>query len=458
MDIERALISKIVATGRLDSVVGKGISTDMFADEDCRDLFDYILANARIHKKPPSMEAARHDKPEFEFYHVEDSIEWVINRFSQQVKKRMAHDLVLQLTEAIVDPKQVDNIEGVFFEAAREIATVVPSEEVRKFSDIDQRREDYVKRAIEGEQLGIPFGFPRLDDMTGGILPWEFVTCAAFSGVGKSTLLRAVSFNVYSSPDDRNGLYVSLEENADGILSRFDAMATHLSYKKMKQLGLDEQELEQWDKAARAIRKKMNKRDIWVLDKIRPCTPDRIFAEITRHGPDICFIDYLSLMRSSHPSRQSSMWQSLTEITQDLKQAARVLEVPILAAAQTNRSGAKDGADLDNIGYALSVVQDSDIVLGLHADEDMKREKRMEIRVRKNREGPLGQLKCIWDHEKMVFRQEDQTDRFGRPGAKVNAKDVADARAAELAEQKGETGHLKRQRPKRKTQRPRRPT
>jgi replicative DNA helicase len=258
--------------------------------------------------------------------------------------------------------------------------------------------------------------------MTGGVLPWEYVTCAAFSGVGKSTLLRAIAFNIYSRPDkDHIGLYIPLEETPDGILSRFDAMATQLSYKKIRQLGLSDEETEHWAKTAETIKAKMNRRDI-LIQRINGCTPDKVFAEIVRYEPDICFIDYVSLMRSSRGTRNSSMWQSITEITQDLKDVATTLEVPILAAAQTNRAGAKEGAELDNIAQSISIVQDSDIIIGLYADEKMKEEKRMEMTVKKNREGPLGKIACTWDHDSMVYREADMVDRFGKPGAKSLTK------------------------------------
>jgi replicative DNA helicase len=112
------------------------------------------------------------------------------------------------------------------------------------------------------------------------------------------------------------------------------------------------------------------------------------------------------------------MWQSITEITQDLKQVARTLKIPILAAAQTNRAGGKEGAELDNVGGSLSIIQDSDIVVGLFADDEMKAQKEMEIRLRKNRDGKIGEFRAVWDHEKMEYRQKTLKDTYGRSGTK----------------------------------------
>src|SRR6185295_13072910 len=125
-------------------------------------------------------------------------------------------------------------------------------------------------------------------------------------------------------------LIISLEMEAATLLRRFDAMATALDYYALKRMELGDEQMETWRQKAEQIREKSA--DIPVIDSIRHCTPDHVFAETVRHKPDLVVIDYLSLMRSSRPSRNVSQWQSLTEITQDLKQNARTLKIPILAA------------------------------------------------------------------------------------------------------------------------------
>lgn len=410
MDVERALISKVISTGQYDKIISKGVDDEMFSDDECRKMFRFIVDHARKYKSPPSIEAAHESMPDFEFEHVQDSLDYVCDRFMVLIRKRYAQDLLLELGEAIDDPDRAASIEMDFLEAARSLATVVPSEEVSRLSDSDKRRKEYDEQVKEGVKPGIPFGFPKLDEYTGGIQPHEFVTIAAFSGVGKTTMLNVVAFNTYCAAEDYVGMYISLEMEQHALLRRFDAMAAGIDFRKLKHLQLPEEDLERWSETADRIRKKMNKRDVLVLDRIRSCTPDKVFAETVKHKPDIVFIDYLSLMKASGPNRGSSQWQSLTDITQELKQNARILGVPIVAAAQTNRSSAKEGAGLDNIGYSLSVVQDSDIVLALHADEDMKDAKEMEIRISKNREGRLGSFKSVWDHENMIFRQKDLGD------------------------------------------------
>ncbi len=418
MDLERALLSKIISTGRIEDVVTKGVEADHFADEECRDVYVYITSYARKYKEAPTKEAIEEEKPGFEFLHVESPLEFIIDRLRVQIRKRAAQDFVVDLAEAVDDKDKSETIELQFLEAARELAQIVPSDELAKFSSMHTRIEKYREEKNLGRSPGIPWGSPTLDAWTGGIKGHQLITVAAFSGIGKSTFLRALAFNVYL--EGFTPYYVSLEEGRDEILANMDIMATNLDAQKFRQLKLTDDDEKSWEQLADEAQNDAERRDILINDAIAVCTPDKVFMETVKHTPDIIFIDYLSLMRSSSPTRSNSIWQSIGEITQELKKNARMLGIPIVAAAQTNRSGAKDGAELDNIGQAIAIVQDSDVVIGLHADEDMKREKRMEVRVNKNRGGRLGKIPYIWDHDRMVFREETMRDKFGKGGVSTS--------------------------------------
>lgn len=412
MNIEQALLNKVISTGQLEEAISRGIRADLFADEDCRDMFEYITDHARRYKTPPSTSAVQADRPNWNIEHNQESLDYLIDKFTVLCKRRLSQEALIELAKLTEDPQEGPNLDLHFLEVSRRLATLVPSTQVARFSDMEQRVAEYEERAAEGKKIGVPFGYPTLDDWTGGVQSHELVTIAGFSGLGKSTMLMSLAFNAWSQ--GYTPLYISLEMEAGAILRKFDAMAASLDYAKIKQLQLPDSQIDNWRRTADDIAGKSQ--DIPVIDSIRGCTPDHVFAETVRHKPDLVLIDYLSLLRSSRPSRNSSMWQTLTEITQDLKQNARTLGIPIIAAAQTNRSGGKEGAELDNIGYAMSVVQDSDIMIGLFADDEMKERKEMEIRLNKNRDGRLGKFMAKWDHENMEFRQLTMKDKFGKPG------------------------------------------
>ena len=369
-------------------------------------MFEWLIAHLRRYKDAPSLEAVQMRFPEWEPHHASDSIQFLIDRFIVTIKRREAQNLVIELAKAADDPQQGEQIDMLFMEASRKLATIVPSTRVERFSQMEERIERYRKDRTGKKQIGIPFGFPTLDARTGGIQPHEFAVVAGFSGTGKSTLLLRFLLSIYEN--GYTPLLISLEMESRMILRRLDSMAANLDYNSMKHLQLEDQAIEDWEQKAEEVREGV--KDITIIDDIRGCTPDHVFAEALRHKPDVILIDYVSLMRSSRPSRYAKSWESLTEVTQDLKQNARTLKVPIIAAAQTNRSGASEGAELSNVGYAISVTQDPDIAIGLFTNDELRDQNLIEIRLNKNRDGALDRFRAIWNHEKMIFRQQLLTD------------------------------------------------
>lgn len=427
MDVERALVSKIISTGQLEIAMSRGLRDDLFRDDDCRAVWDYLLDHQRRYRTPPSLAAVKHDQPKFEWFHVEDPLDYLLDKFVVLAKWRLAQDMVVELARACDDPARAQKIDQEFLDVSRRLATLVPSTEVRHFKAEMGRRIDGYERAVEeGVKPGIPFGFPWLDAKTGGIQPHEFVTVAGFSGLGKSTFLIATAFNAFMQ--DYTPLYVSLEMEASMLMRKWDAMAAGLDYTKLKQLRLPPEQIANWRKVKDEIARRAG--EIPVIDSIRNCTPDDVYAAAVRRKPDLIVLDYITLMRSARPSRHASMWQTITEITQDLKQIARSLKIPILAAAQTNRSGAKDGAELDNIGFSSSIIMDSDIVLGLHADDEMRERRQMQVRLQKNRDGALGNFRCHWDHDQMLFRELE----FGADFTRKRDIDVVEGTAIEITD------------------------
>lgn len=410
MDFERLVISKIIFTGQVEEALARKIKEEHFADDECRKMWNYIIRHTRRYKSTPSLEATKNDWPDFEFVQTQETIEWVMDRFVVMVKRRFADDQLVELARIADDPDRREEIDLEFLRVAQDLVASLPTGKVSRFSEAEKRIRAYEERKKSGKRLGIPYGFPTLDKALSGVFPHELVTVLGWTNIGKSTLLRVFAFNMWM--EGYNPLYISLEMGDDEILREFDAMAAKLDRQKMKQLDLSAEQMEHWAEFAANMTEQTS--DILIVDEKYRVSPEQVYAETLRHKPDIVFVDYVGLMKTQGSMRGVKKYQQLTDITQDLKVNARMLRIPIVMAAQTNRSGAKDGADLDNVADAVSISQDSDTVIGLFQDEDMERDREMEMRVNKSRSGPRPKFKAIWDHETPEFREKTMRDMFKR--------------------------------------------
>ncbi len=405
MDIERVYLSKLAQTGQIENALGSGIRESHFEDEQLRDIYSFMAEHARKYKGAPSLDILRERFPGFKFETTTDSGSYLRNRFVRNVKRRFAGNSLRELAQLLDDPESADKIDGLFLEESRRLATLIPTSEVHKFSDIEDRIQRYENG--EADTVGIKMGIPDFDRLTMGVQRHEFVSIVGWQGTGKSTLTQWILFNAWMR--GYTAMCISLEMEAKALMRKWDTMLTNFEYQALKAHELSASDIENWKIKAQQVKDK--KCDIIVKDDVRNCTVDYVYAEAMRYQPDILAVDYISLMEAPRGAG-NQMWERVTNITQTLKQIARTTGIPIIGVAQTNIASADGGAKLDNIAYSRSIGQDSDIVLGLHQDDDMKENQQMTVRMLKSRDSSGAVTDLLWDMDHMHFMPWNEVEFF----------------------------------------------
>lgn len=396
-NVEKLLIDKIAHTGSVEKILIAGLNEDSFKDESIRDIFIFIVAHFRKYKISPTLQTIKEKFPKHLFEISQESLEYLKDQQVNLIKRRAAMGALYELADAIDDPELIPSIDYLFLEKGRELTQLVPGTTYSSFKDMDKRIEEYER----GENLagGIEMGIPEIDFLTSGIQAHEYITIAGFSGTGKSTLAQYILHNAFMQ--GKTPMYISLEMEAKALFRKWDTMTVNFEYNRLKRGTLNDSDLNKWKEAAEVIRAGDN--DMIVLDDVRGCTVDRVYAELTRHNPDILCIDYITLMDTTR-TQGTQMWEKITNITQQLKQISRSLKIPIIGVAQSNRSGHASGATMDNMAFSQSIVNDSDIILGLNQDEEMKDQKKMGLRLLKNRDGQTVECDLLWKMSTMEFK------------------------------------------------------
>jgi hypothetical protein len=128
-----------------------------------------------------------------------------------------------------------------------------------------------------------------------------------------------------------------------------------------------------------------------------------VSAKIDLYKPDLVMIDSAYLMEDERGSTDQD-WLRVAHITRDLKVLAKRRALPIFINSQADSTTSKKmGPELENIGFAKAIGHDSDVVMSLFQDQQMREDREMKVKVLKQREGLLGSVVLNWDFTRMNF-------------------------------------------------------
>ena len=249
---------------------------------------------------PPTRDAMLVQFPNYRFDICQDALDFVIDEFIKRVKRRETQKALVDAATRVNNREEQMDLELILFEAAEQVAQVVPSSRVSRISDAPSRMELLRRRAMEGVIPGVQLGWPSLDNEVLGIQPHELVVFAAFSNVGKSTILQYSALAGYLvEQTSQPRLFISLEMDGQTLLRKFDAMGAQIQLRAIKAMEMgrsmlsDDQmrTLDQWaDRCSKALQ------EILIIDDIHNCTVERVLAETMRYKPVATYTDYIQYM------------------------------------------------------------------------------------------------------------------------------------------------------------------
>lgn len=258
---------------------------------------------------------------------------------------------------------------------------------------------DYLQ-SLEGDQCGgVMTGVETLDTDTGGLHPGELTILAARPGVGKTAL--AMQIACHAADRDRLVYYASLEMSPRELAGRQACGDANVSLQEVRAGRLNEDDRRALVSAANRFGLRslvIDKRPELTVYDIR-----RAARKLKRQGLSMVVVDYLQLVRPA--DRRIPRHEAVGQMTRDLKELARELEIPLLVLCQLNRESEKDGKPkLSHLRESGSIEQDADAVWLLtphapKADEPHN----TELLIAKNRNGHRGRIRLDWDARRTRF-------------------------------------------------------
>ena len=282
---------------------------------------------------------------------------------------------------------------------------------------------------------GIPTGFKEFDRVTNGLQNSDLILLAARPGVGKTSFAMNVIVHAATELGKKCAVF-SLEMSKEQLIQRAICSLAKVSMAKALNGSMDGEE---W-KRIWAATKKLEQSGLYVDDSSLT-TPADILTKCRRlkakEDVDLIMIDYIQLMSSGSNKREMNRQNEVSDISRNLKIAAKELNVPIIVLSQLSRSvesRAENGhrpmlSDLRDSG---AIEQDADIVLFLYNPEkynDVAQEDEpgtVELIIAKHRNGSTGKVKLRWIGEYTTFVNPDE--RFlVKKTEKVDYKSIEEA-------------------------------
>lgn len=268
---------------------------------------------------------------------------------------------------------------------------------VVRYSKFD--RSLYFRRSV----LNIPFKL--INNHIGGLSNGDFLLIVGRLGTGKSTVAQHIAKTVWE--EGKRILFVSAEMLSLDVFSRIDAMVGRfnpLDLRKGKSAELD-------GILGRVLKKVKEEAGEIIIPRSRLLSPNQIAAFAKNLDVDLIIVDGAYLLKPSD-GHYSSKWEKVATVSNELKQIALDLDLPLIATAQIKRGASSDEAYTpEDIALSDALGQDSDFVLAIQQNKVIK--ERAELQLIKNRYGSNCSTQIRIDFETMELIDETIAGKIG---------------------------------------------
>ena len=274
-------------------------------------------------------------------------------------------------------------------------------------SQADERYETYKTAKEHFGELYIPSGLQELDEIINGWHMGEELVCVfARTGVGKSWIM--VKFAQSAWKFGKNVGFISPEMSPDRIGFRFDSASKGFSATDL----IRGDEVDGYKEWITELKGEKNKFVVATPKEFgAKVTVEKLRAFATNNELEILFIDEISSVKDTRPTRGRSITDIMTQVAEDLMELSLELGIPIIVTSQANRKGATDETpELETIRNSDGISHKASKVISLYQRNG--EETSLEVSVKKHRDGKSGDtLRYRWYIDKGEYEFEGLVEK-----------------------------------------------
>jgi replicative DNA helicase len=332
-------------------------------------------------------------------------------------EKSVLRDLISSAAAIITNcySQNHDEIESVLDEAEKIIFNIANKRTNQNFVQLNiwlkktfQHLND-IKTHRKGI-TGIPGGYVKLDEMTSGFQPGDFIVLAARPSMGKTALALNIATN--AAAEGFSVGFFSLEMSAEQLTLRLLSTESGVGHHHIRNATISSDEwLSVTNTASRLAQMKIFIDDTPMLTIMDVRAKARKLK--AEHKLDLLVIDYLQLLQPAR--RHENRHQEVSEISRSLKALAKELAIPILSLSQLSRavdSRLDKRPMLSDLRESGAIEQDADLIMFLYRDvmyhPESENPALAELIIGKQRNGPTGTVYMNFLRELTKFEDAEE--------------------------------------------------
>jgi len=334
-----------------------------------------------------------------------------VQHYAELVRqKALLRDLINSATTIVESCYETDEEPDKLVDSAEDkIFAIAQKRALQGFMSADKIADDVTRNLEEAMKnrnaiTGVPSGFYRFDEMTGGLQKADLIILAARPSQGKTAMALNMAYHAAVDKSIPTAVF-SLEMSRNSLFERMVCSAAMTDVKNTRTGMLKR---DRWAALTSEI-DRIRRAPIWIDDssglnitEIR-MRAKRLASELKRKNLTLglIVIDYLQLIQGGG-KRSENRQQEVSEISRRLKELARTLNIPVMALSQLNRRAEdKDRGgnrpQLSDLRDSGSLEQDADVVALIHREEYYRRDDPAvkglaTLIIAKQRNGPTGDV------------------------------------------------------------------
>ena len=278
---------------------------------------------------------------------------------------------------------------------SRELASLV--------EDAYGRTAEAYQARLRGEHISaahVSTGLPDMDEAL-TMKRGDMVVIGARPSAGKTSVGLQIALN---AAREKPVLFFSLEEPGNQIADRYLTAMTGINMRRIQEGRLSAEEMGKVADAQATV----DYVNLVVSDTPGLRVSDmrsialRLQSQRNQEWGAI-MIDHMIKVRGENPSAVGH--QKLTQVSQDIKNMARTLRIPVIVLTQLRRPQDESlEPNMSDLRESGSIEEDADSILLIHRPERDKGYSIAKFLLKKQRTGPCGTFEYIFEADKMRFR------------------------------------------------------